>query len=80
MNEINLYPEMNDKIADILRVGGEQPLLYAAALIEKLLHEKQERERGCDRCNDTYQLSDLQPHEWLVVDNVLYFYDSECGF
>ena len=36
---MELYPEMNEKIKDILRVGGEPYLLYAAEYIEKL--EKQ---------------------------------------
>lgn len=36
---MELYPEMNEKIKDILRVGGEPYLLYAAEYIERL--EKQ---------------------------------------
>ena len=36
---MELYPEMNEKIKDILRIGGEPYLLYAAEYIEKL--EKQ---------------------------------------
>jgi hypothetical protein len=38
--EINLYPEMNSKIAGILRINDENPTnLYAAALIEHLQSE-----------------------------------------
>ena len=36
---MELYPEMNEKIKDILRIGGEPYLLYAAEYIERL--EKQ---------------------------------------
>ena len=36
---MELYPEMNEKIKNILRVGGEPYLLYAAEYIERL--EKQ---------------------------------------
>lgn len=36
---MELYPEMNEKIKDILKIGGEPYLLYAAEYIEKL--EKQ---------------------------------------
>lgn len=34
--EIHTYPEMNQKIKDILRLGEEPMLLYAAARIEEL--------------------------------------------
>lgn len=33
---MELYPEMNEKIKDILRAGGEPYLLYAAEYIDKL--------------------------------------------
>jgi hypothetical protein len=36
MMEINLYKEMNDQIADILRIGEEPTGLYAAAYIDHL--------------------------------------------
>ncbi len=36
MTTINLYPEMNEKIADILRLGGSFGGMYAAARIEQL--------------------------------------------
>lgn len=36
---MELYPEMNEKIKDILKIGGEPYLLYAAEYIERL--EKQ---------------------------------------
>ena len=37
---MELYPEMNEKIKDILRVGGEPYLLYAAEYIERLEKER----------------------------------------
>lgn len=37
---MELYPEMNEKIKDILRVGGQPYLLYAAEYIEKLEKER----------------------------------------
>jgi hypothetical protein len=54
--EINLYPEMNERIGDILRISDEPAALYAAALIEYLkvrivdleaqLAESQRREKA----------------------------------
>lgn len=37
---MELYPEMNEKIKDILRAGGEPYLLYAAEYIERLEKER----------------------------------------
>lgn len=37
---MELYPEMNEKIKDILRVGGEPYLLYTAEYIERLEKER----------------------------------------
>ena len=37
---MELYPEMNEKIKDILRIGGELYLLYAAKYIESLEKER----------------------------------------
>lgn len=37
---MELYPEMNKKIKDILRVGGEPYLLYAAECIDSLEKER----------------------------------------
>ena len=37
---MELYPEMNKKIKDILRVGGEPYLLYAAEYIKRLEKER----------------------------------------
>jgi hypothetical protein len=37
---MELYPEMNEKVKDILRVGGEPYLLYAAEYIERLEKER----------------------------------------
>ena len=37
---MELYPETNEKIKDILRVGGEPYLLYAAEYIERLEKER----------------------------------------
>ena len=34
--EIHTYPEMNQKIKDILRLGDDPMCLYAAARIEEL--------------------------------------------
>lgn len=43
---MELYPEMNEKIKDILRVGGEPYLLYAAEYIDKLEKEIIDREES----------------------------------
>ena len=58
--EINLYPEMNKEIVDILRLGGDdeenQFQMYAAALIE------------------AYRASSLEPDEiphWIPVSERL---------
>ena len=37
---MELYPEMNEKTKNILRVGGEPYLLYAAEYIERLEKER----------------------------------------
>ena len=37
---MELYPEMNEKIKNILRVGGEPYLLYTAEYIERLEKER----------------------------------------
>ncbi len=50
MKEVNLYPEMNEKIVELLRISDDPIYQYAATLIEKLLREKQEREKGCEYC------------------------------
>ena len=54
---MELYPEMNEKIKDILRVGGEPYLLYAAEYIDSLEKEIADREE----CS-IQQHSDL--HYW----------------
>lgn len=38
---INLYEEMNEKIADIIAIGGSKPDLYASAYIKHLRQENQ---------------------------------------
>lgn len=43
---MELYPEMNEKIKDILRAGGEPYLLYAAEYIDKLEKEIIDREES----------------------------------
>lgn len=49
MNEINLYPEMNKEIINILRLSPENTMnLYAARLIEHLTLEN-EKLRGLSK-------------------------------
>lgn len=43
---MEFYLEMNEKIKDILRVGGEPYLLYAAEYIDKLEKEIIDREES----------------------------------
>lgn len=50
MSKINLYPEMDEKIAGLLRMVDDPIHQYAAALVETLLREKVEREKGCEWC------------------------------
>ena len=38
--EIKTYPEMNEKIKGLLRFNNEPIMLYAAARIEELEHER----------------------------------------
>lgn len=38
---INLYEEMNEKISDIIAIGGSKPDLYASAYIKHLRQENQ---------------------------------------
>lgn len=45
-NIMELYPETNEKIKDILRVGGEPYLLYAAEYIDSLEKEIIDREES----------------------------------
>lgn len=48
---ITLYPEMNTKIKDILRLGNDPVCLYAAARIEQLekeLEQLKANKAGCD--------------------------------
>jgi hypothetical protein len=45
---INTYSAMNDEIAKILRMSGEQPDLYAAQYIEELQAEVERLRRECD--------------------------------
>ena len=35
--------------------------------------------KGCKVCNDSHNLVDIGPHEYLVVNGTLYFNDSTCG-
>lgn len=49
INGITLYPEMNAKIKDILRVGNDPVCLYAAARIEQLEMEVQGLEREFEK-------------------------------
>ena len=56
--EITLYPEMNAKIKDILRLGNDSVCLYAAARIEQLEMEDKELQKGMKRLS---QLKSLLP-------------------
>lgn len=50
INGITLYPEMNAKIKDILRLGNDPACLYAAARIEQLekeLEQLKANKAGC---------------------------------
>lgn len=70
---MNLYPEMNEKIVGILRIGDEPSLLYAAALIESLQSENAAlRERQltieCPHCGLRFRTSDKSV-KWFGVWN-----------
>lgn len=49
INGITLYPEMNAKIKDILRLGNDPVCLYAAARIEQLEKELEWLEREFEK-------------------------------
>lgn len=46
----------------------------------KALREKIEREKGCEHCNNTVLPPEGGPHEFIIWDNGLYYYDSTYGW
>lgn len=67
---INLYEEMNEKIADIIAIGGSNPDLYASAYIKQLRQENQ-------NLKSEKQLAKTQLKELLLA---LYQRTGEQGF
>ena len=53
MTEITTYQEMNNKIAELLRLSDEPIQLYAAQLIEELLAKKR-HEVHCENVATDY--------------------------
>lgn len=66
----NLYEEMNEKIADIIAIGGSKPDLYASAYIKHLRQENK-------NLQSTKQLAKTQLKELL---SALYQRTGEKGF
>lgn len=76
MSEINLYPEMDAKIVELLRFGGRPSGLYAAARIEELERQLREEREASALLSRT--VGDLQ-RELAGISDVLSAYESETG-
>lgn len=40
------------------------------------LQERIDREKGCEYCNNTVLPSEGIPHEFLILENAIYYYDG----
>jgi hypothetical protein len=58
---INTYSAMNDEIAKILRMSGEQPDLYAAQYIEELQAEVERLRGELERAQDAFRVIGYSP-------------------
>lgn len=57
---------------------GDVP--QARGLAISALQEKIEREKGCEHCNNIAMPPKGGPHEFIILDNGLYYYCSEYGW